>query len=182
MDLCVSAILLLMKGFPRTRGDGPDLAGLMAWLDKFPPHARGWTRILAAAANQMMVSPARAGMDRRLERVIITTTGFPRTRGDGPPAESAEVSGVKFPPHARGWTVCDVRQSDQAPVSPARAGMDLRRRLSCASRMGFPRTRGDGPDAPFVRRDAGEFPPHARGWTLAHTELLASICLGAQLH
>ena len=112
------------RRFPRTRGDGSDLAGLMAWLDKFPPHARGWTRILAAAANQMMVSPARAGMDRRLERVIITTTGFPRTRGDGPPAESAEVSGVKFPPHARGWTQSCWNTVNLTRVSPARAGMD----------------------------------------------------------
>ena len=35
----------------------------MARLIEFPPHARGWTRLLNPVLSDVQVSPARAGMD-----------------------------------------------------------------------------------------------------------------------
>ena len=70
-----------------------------------------------------------------------------------------------FPPHARGWTR-SLRPDDLSdPVSPARAGMDPTGAGRTYIPSGFPRTRGDGPLDPVEAAAAGEFPPHARGWT-----------------
>ena len=51
-------------GFPRTRGDGPLEEIIRVGVTEFPPHARGWTRRLSAIKRDLVVSPARAGMDR----------------------------------------------------------------------------------------------------------------------
>ena len=55
-------------GFPRTRGDGPWKEAAFTMTDKFPPHARGWTVRRTAERARWGVSPARAGMDRKLRR------------------------------------------------------------------------------------------------------------------
>ena len=92
------------RGFPRTRGDGP-LEDGDRWIFKaFPPHARGWTRLLAASQGGDHVSPARAGMDRHRLRWRLRPAGFPRTRGDGPSRGCPRRWIWRFPPHARGWT------------------------------------------------------------------------------
>ena len=90
--------------FPRTRGDGPTGRSGSWRVCVFPPHARGWTRSLAAYASCGRVSPARAGMDRSRRSSSRPRTSFPRTRGDGPSWDSRTSSRCRFPPHARGWT------------------------------------------------------------------------------
>ena len=121
------------------------------------------------------VSPAQAGMD--LSRVDYLSDGrlgcFPRTGGDGPLVTLwpwRRTPDHQFPPHRRGWTV-------HGP-GPARG----------RSRPCFPRTGGDGP---AIRNDANGwasvspaqagmdlptpaavlprplFPPHRRGWTVS---------------
>ena len=111
--------------FPRTRGDGPgsELASRAAFA--FPPHARGWTAFHPLRPLDVLVSPARAGMD--LDRVLRgrPVRCFPRTRGDGPEFWELVVRNGTFPPHARGWTREGVANDREHPVSPARAGMDL---------------------------------------------------------
>ena len=94
-----------MWRFPRTRGDGP--IGLIPLPPhaSFPPHARGWTRPLWAAALRGGVSPARAGMDPAGAMLEKTRHRFPRTRGDGPVRGEGGMDDHAFPPHARGWTV-----------------------------------------------------------------------------
>ena len=52
-----------------------------------------------------IVSPARAGMDPYGIRVMDRVGSFPRTRGDGPQMSRSLAIALKFPPHARGWTV-----------------------------------------------------------------------------
>ena len=144
----------IYRSFPRTRGDGPVLAGHASRVSsgKFPPHTRGWT------------------LDRHPDRAL-RPSGFPRTRGDGPDLEvptsvrfhdafpphtrgwtivsvaaaqirvdatfpphtrgwtaSARHGGItksaKFPPHTRGWTRWTQTERPEANVSPAHAGMD----------------------------------------------------------
>ena len=91
---------------------------------------------------------------------------FPRTRGDGPSAESDRRPRLTFPPHARGWTLSASFAHSTGTVSPARAGMDPH--ATARSRPGprFPRTRGDGPFSSRRAFFSAAFPPHARGWTL----------------
>ena len=131
--------------FPRTRGDGP-LQGLIRNRPtQFPPHARGWTREGQDLRVGWRVSPARAGMDRLAWAARGVSSGFPRTRGDGPapwldrrffrsfPPHArgwtgfrAEIGGSRLAsPHARGWTVFSVLFAHSIVASPARAGMDL---------------------------------------------------------
>ena len=91
--------------FPRTRGDGPSLATMFLIPDAFPPHARGWTPVSPAPPRRCLVSPARAGMDPPPWTSVPGTRCFPRTRGDGPESPGANPDRIRFPPHARGWTV-----------------------------------------------------------------------------
>ena len=153
--------------FPRTRGDGPmqDSSALAGY--RFPPHARGWTRCYQRGERWVPVSPARAGMDPSGRSDRTGTTGFPRTRGDGPNPITAALASLAFPPHARGWTLHRVPAPGNAGVSPARAGMDPGSVSWRAIPLRFPRTRGDGPAWVDMYWGAESFPPHARGWTLS---------------
>ena len=155
--------------FPRTRGDGPDSIKCGLPSRTFPPHARGWTRDGACPTPPQGVSPARAGMDHGPRPASGGSSGFPRTRGDGPAGPVHIYSGDGFPPHARGWTCRPCPHLQPRWVSPARAGMDLPAlpALSTSTAaMGFPRTRGDGPAGPVHIYSGDGFPPHARGWTV----------------
>ena len=156
------------KRLPRTRGDGPLIAG--AWLSKL----RSWG------------SPAHAGMDRRCSPAasshaavrapphtrgwtpspaVRRSTGLPRTRGDGPLPDYRATT-TAAPPHTRGWTPAGVLHRDAGPGSPAHAGMDPRSRRSRACGPRLPRTRGDGPDQDEFEYEEGLAPPHTRGWTV----------------
>ena len=55
--------------------------------------------------HYLEVSPARAGMDRFPRIRPISSSGFPRTRGDGPRSQSYGDAMEAFPPHARGGPV-----------------------------------------------------------------------------
>ena len=107
-------------------------------------------------------------MDRRIPRAVCQPQRLPRTRGDGPGDTSCSAVRISAPPHARGWTPLPEFRRSPAAGSPARAGMDPRRRNRRSSGRGLPRTRGDGPPrgAKWERDPAA--PPHARGWTLSH--------------
>ena len=91
--------------------------------------------------------------------------GFPRTRGDGPPAVDHRRLPILFPPHTRGWTLRGLPLADARRVSPAHAGMDRSLSTTIRLRFGFPRTRGDGPSTYVSESSWLKFPPHTRGWT-----------------
>ena len=76
-------VLLLLLGFPRTRGDRPVSAGEA-------PHVEG--------------SPVHAGIDRRGSPGGNEMTGFPRTRGDRPRTLCAVLGflPMSVPPYTRG--------------------------------------------------------------------------------
>ena len=152
-------------GFPRTRGDGPNLYGAADPVSLFPPHARGWTLIDGLAKRPLGVSPARAGMDRARRSRCAAPWRFPRTRGDGPDHGGQFAVRPVFPPHARGWTRGGPARLGSRRVSPARAGMDRPWCVAPTPCECFPRTRGDGPALIRVPKLADWFPPHARGWT-----------------
>ena len=104
-------------------------------------------------------------MDRKSRSLDVLTLSFPRTRGDGPVNRTHSSGRCRFPPHARGWTGREMRELPDLGVSPARAGMDRTRGTGGIPTRRFPRTRGDGPAYREFGGDAGQFPPHARGWT-----------------
>ena len=124
MDPMAKRVVGKVVGFPRTRGDGPVRGTAAQVLEAFPPHARGWTLFFPTRHVVVSVSPARAGMDPGTCCRVGSSSGFPRTRGDGPGGRMTLEDKPAFPPHARGWTDRGRAGNSALRVSPARAGMD----------------------------------------------------------
>ena len=171
------------------RGDGPSVRREPHGLNRFPPHARGWTHPSTSRRVPRRVSPACAGMDPIPVTRFRIKRCFPRMRGDGPvmASERSRLSGfpphargwtgahaasltrppTTFPPHARGWTLQRYFFSSKLRVFPACAGMDRSSTNVSTGNDRFPRMRGDGPVLfCWMGRVRHAFPPHARGWTL----------------
>ena len=152
-------------GFPRMRGDGPDVTAASHHRPTFPPHARGWTVSKRTSLTWKQVSPACAGMDPLRSARTRRPSRFPRMRGDGPATAEERAAAARFPPHARGWTGIADRLNIDLSVSPACAGMDRGLKSPRGASKCFPRMRGDGPVGPERTSRHRQFPPHARGWT-----------------
>ena len=150
---------------PRTRGDGPWQHCARVAFVGAPPHPRGWTPFSLDPDLASSGSPAPAGMDLSLHSSLLRSSRLPRTRGDGPAAQSQEDAILQAPPHPRGWTLRHGGCAKGAGGSPAPAGMDLRTGRTESSLSGLPRTRGDGPAVTGALSAAGLAPPHPRGWT-----------------
>ncbi len=121
----------------------------------FPPRARGSTGGTAPTHARIVVSPARAGIDLAQKRALVGATLFPpRARG----------STCHFFAGIGGWS-----------VSPARAGIDRRATAMSPDNMCFPRARGDRPFAWTNPLQVPQFPPRARGSTLAPNSTLSVI-------
>ncbi len=151
--------------FPRTRGDGPQRGRHSPMMRMVPPHPRGWSPAFAVRAVQRRGSPAPAGMVPTPIRHKSRGRGFPRTRGDGPDRARGPPSGAVVPPHPRGWSPYQPPAWARAWGSPAPAGMVPRWRSWSRFSLGFPRTRGDGPEAGGMAGDDYPVPPHPRGWS-----------------
>ena len=107
-------------------------------------------------------------------------------RGDGPCRPQVGQRPVRFPPHARGWTVSAPLGRHRQLVSPACAGMDLLTMPWDDGGRSFPRMRGDGPESFTNGPGSDEFPPHARGWTcsagpLCAVAVVSPACAGMDL-
>ena len=150
---------------PRTRGDGPWCRQGADFPPLSPPHPRGWSAWRAGAGVHRRVSPAPAGMVRRLSAFHARSRCLPRTRGDGPDIAQAPHRLTRSPPHPRGWSLAPHAQRGDDQVSPALAGMVPEQPTSVIEHDRLPRTRGDGPGT--LRRYAveGGSPPHPRGWS-----------------
>ena len=73
-----------------------------------------------------------------------------------------------FPPRERGWSLHGRARRWRSCVSPARAGMVLRRSVKGEAASGFPRASGDGPGGCERKGHASRFPPRERGWSLRY--------------
>ena len=71
-------------GFPRIRGDVPQVYVLQAKKPGFSPHTRGCSLASSPPFSYIPVFPAYAGMFRRLGAFLLSSSGFPRIRGDVP--------------------------------------------------------------------------------------------------
>ena len=151
---------------PRTRGDRPVIPNPSTTVAPAPPHTRGSTVRALRAAIRAEGSPAHAGIDPCLLCPAEAGPGLPRTRGDRP-LDGLNIScAIMAPPHTRGSTSTACAPSLSAAGSPAHAGIDLRRCMSCSWRRWLPRTRGDRPLAGPGVYFSNAAPPHTRGSTL----------------
>ena len=165
MDPVPIARLFASTGFPRPRGDGPDLGLPDVRIDEVSPPTRGWTP--SGRAWQLLCPgfPAHAGMDRGMACGRAGGARFPRPRGDGPPAASCERARSQVSPPTRGWTMSGFFPEQQVSGFPAHAGMDPGNPGGRPGRPGFPRPRGDGPPLLFGQDQPGQVSPPTRGWT-----------------
>ena len=98
----------------------------------FSPHVRGWTGIGGSEWGDILVFPARAGMDRTCLPSWIAGTAFsPHVRGwtDGIGDTAAPV--LRFPRTCGDGPHLGHQTTPHAHVFPARAGMDRRRLRGC---------------------------------------------------
>ena len=110
---------------------------------------------------------------------------FPRRRGDAPRRDIRAQSRTRFPPQARGCTPVTLATQLADSVSPAGAGMHLRRRFNAEHHQRFPRRRGDAPRTNIAGCRARLFPPQARGCTDAKPVHLGGLQVspaGAGMH
>ena len=111
--------------FPHTRGGGPPQRWISIIVERFSPHAWGWTGGEEWPDLTTRVFPTRVGVDRMTISHMIPMTSFPHTRGGGPQIGHIRVHINAFSPHAWGWTsamACAIRCT---PVFPTRVGVDL---------------------------------------------------------
>ena len=175
MDPCPARHARLGPGFPRTRGDGPAAVERTRRPEPVSPHTRGWTPVLKVDATGAAGFPAHAGMDPSTSGRRRPTGGFPRTRGDGPLNRPDDDGRRAVSPHTRGWTRPASPRLPGERGFPAHAGMDPRLLRQRRSRLGFPRTRGDGPRRVMKSGPPIWVSPHTRGWTRVAS--LSGSCL-----
>ena len=159
------------SGLPRTRGDGPSLQAACDDSVRASPHTRGWTRAVWPHVEPAPGFPAHAGMDPSCTSRRSRCAWLPRTRGDGPPGGVAGGAALGASPHTRGWTREKRDRKWERDGFPAHAGMDPHQPRARPSRVGLPRTRGDGPRKGRRRCDRPKASPHTRGWTSTALEV-----------
>ncbi len=155
-----------LVGFPRVRGDGPDLFAVVLLGSTVPPRPRGWSQLLVACPRFVSGSPASAGMVPLTISCRYFSRRFPRVRGDGPEAASSPVPMPTVPPRPRGWSQRRETEAPEGVGSPASAGMVPFWPIWDFDRLGFPRVRGDGPCPADCIEQGKLVPPRPRGWSL----------------
>ena len=84
MFLNQTLLLLIIKSFPRIRGDVPALESRKAQAQLFSPHTRGCSDVEIESMARGEVFPAYAGMFPNNLTTIAVAQCFPRIRGDVP--------------------------------------------------------------------------------------------------
>ena len=133
------------QGFPRPRGDGPQVGELVSDTVEVPPPTRGWPQPGSQPTSRAVGSPAHAGMARLRKLSAPPRPRFPRPRGDGPDQVIPAGTQVAVPPPTRGWPWSTSSARASGGGSPAHAGMARRYGRMHDNRNRFPRPRGDGP-------------------------------------
>ncbi len=150
---------------PRTRGDRPQTGRRGGKEKRSPPHPRGSTWWMLGVRNNLIVSPAPAGIDPGHHPPATLWWRLPRTRGDRPLSPCWNTPHKTSPPHPRGSTPVFRLQALAGEVSPAPAGIDPAICSTVRSTLCLPRTRGDRPWPQIWSTMPAESPPHPRGST-----------------
>ena len=158
-----TASITSSSGFPRVRGDVPNVGYALRNIRVFSPRARGCSPWITLNDIEFFVFPACAGMFRRESPPLGRQKCFPRVRGDVPAGGTREQWRELFSPRARG---CSDRKDTimfEQIVFPACAGMFRHGRISNSSCCCFPRVRGDVPSSNNPNILRATFSPRARG-------------------
>ena len=148
---------------PRMRGDRPFGPEQMVAVHRAPPHARGSPRRWVAAIQDLVGSPACAGIAPKGRTGSAARSRLPRMRGDRPWLHDLYWRLAGAPPHARGSPLGRRHRVGLLPGSPACAGIAPSRGTPRRSSQRLPRMRGDRPCDLGAEGEQARAPPHARG-------------------
>ena len=141
------------RRFPRIRGDVPRQGSPSSLRRPFSPHTRGCSSPGLTVVVEEAVFPTYAGMFRCRTPANRASGGFPRIRGDVPRASIFHLPVCSFPPHTRGCSGKGRHEGCPEGVFPAYAGMFRPDGCGHFMGLGFPRIRGDIPEArPAMRK------------------------------
>ncbi len=177
----LSFLAYIMRGFPRPRGDGPDLTGSIYAQTTVPPPTRGWSPRNIGWLSAGNGSPAHAGMVPVREPHRPVALRFPRPRGDGPIGQRGLCLPGEVPPPTRGWSQSPLCETVRVRGSPAHAGMVPPGNIAGSAAHWFPRPRGDGPATGHSDGRMVAVPPPTRGWSIS-TSVRAPIPSGSPAH
>ena len=155
-------------GFPRIRGDVPQVAKPGDSPAVFSPHTRGCSPPVNVITAGPVVFPAYAGMFRAGLGHTRRRFGFPRIRGDVPLLSRFPAMSAPFSPHTRGCSQLGLSEIPETPVFPAYAGMFRAWGFDHATCRCFPRIRGDVPAGNIRSGNPWGFSPHTRGCSDAY--------------
>ena len=163
-----------MGGFPRIRGDVPQIYLGQQQCCGFSPHTRGCSVCHCRQKRHNQVFPAYAGMFRPTACGLKQRAGFPRIRGDVPENNVKFFTSFRFSPHTRGCSSSPPPPTAPEAVFPAYAGMFRCTQPYFKVSDGFPRIRGDVPPYQNPSQEESGFSPHTRGCSrLSRLRLLA---------
>ena len=168
-------------GLPRACGDRPQGRIRLCVFGQAPPRMRGSTLTLLRSRWRERGSPAHAGIDPRLMPNAAIVFGLPRACGDRPLGRVGEAYDAGAPPRMRGSTQVAHRFCGMHRGSPAHAGIDPDRKVTCEVCRGLPRACGDRPIRPRASYTLQGAPPRMRGSTLRHLGL-SSYSPGSPAH
>ena len=123
MFLSVRVMRRVSSGFPRIRGDVPDMGVAPGGVTVFSPHTRGCSPWPNTPPGRDPVFPAYAGMFRDPIYGDPLQLCFPRIRGDVPLSAAEVIDSGGFSPHTRGCSSANLSFITGMEVFPAYAGM-----------------------------------------------------------
>ena len=149
--------------YPRSRGEHIALPGDKSKMSGLSPLARGTLGYLLWGGWQRRFIPARAGNTFRPGTSSLSTSVYPRSRGEhhycfSPPAEYAGLS-----PLARGTLLFPQPRGALMRFIPARAGNTGLALRELREITVYPRSRGEHKNNPIFKGGLGGLSPLARG-------------------
>ncbi len=175
-----------LNRLPRSRGDGPPIAGAVYRFVTAAPLTRGWTLLAGSFRHPLHGCPAHAGMDptapavrwwamraapltrgwtQRHQRHHGCVPGCPAHAGMDPCPAVTSKRVARAAPLTRGWTPVHAHRGRQRRGCPAHAGMDPLAAGAWEWSARLPRSRGDGPSTGSSRPRLRPAAPLTRGWT-----------------
>ena len=154
---------LFFQSFPHTRGDVPNSGTERSPRSKFSPHTWGCSGRGSGRTARRSVFPTHVGMFRSQIPTIVSSFGFPHTRGDVPMPSTRARSALMFSPHTWGCSASALAYLVPIDVFPTHVGMFRTASASRPQNRRFPHTRGDVPHLELLLEDAVQFSPHTWG-------------------
>ena len=110
---------------PRTRGEKWPMFSKLKPSSGSPPHTRGKGTLETQEKHMDRITPAHAGKRCAFPNVWEDVKDHPRTRGEKPTVNHADVVRWGSPPHTRGKECDGECAGEESGITPAHAGKSI---------------------------------------------------------